>query len=107
MYHPSKPFTKPPKGFLKINNLEEQEAKDQRILDNMDNCVRCNAYERIEALGAVLTHFACKSCRNDVQEWGFKGNGEAIPYTVAEMEYQTPEVRIPDGKGGYLPVNGR
>lgn len=87
MYHASKPFTRPPKGFLKINTLEEIEML---MPEGSSNCQRCNKFEQMSLIGRNLFNFVCDSCRNDDQEWTYKGSD----YTIDEMERQGPDVRL-------------
>lgn len=82
--------SRPPKRFLKINDLTEKEVLPLRVVDSSVKCVRCDKLEIVTELGAILTNFVCKSCRQDNQEWDYAMRNGENAYSIQAMAMTMP-----------------
>lgn len=95
---------KAPEGFLRASNLIERPLSP---IEQVKECTRCSTAELATGIQAALVHFVCLFCFRDTNAWAFKGKGDAVPYTQEAMKYQSPEMSVPDGRGGKLFMNNR
>ena len=57
----------------------------------MKTCTRCDENtDVVSEIGSLLVHYVCDACRTGNESWMFRGTPDGIPYTIDEMEYQSP-----------------